>query len=158
MSVKVPIASKEVLKSIARKVNTLFDQPLGDSQFFQKLADEGRLVIVNNQKNNPSTVVEVIPNQGETFYLMSALFNINSANINTIELRNGDTVRETINTLADTVERGNFQLPFDSLIGDGTKSYSIEWTVEGAGSNTVDATLIGYIKPSPTVSSRGTGQ
>ena len=129
-----------------------------DLEFFKKISDEGRLRINEGSFNTASstgTSAEIIPTNGETFYLLSASFNQKQQISGNTNLQN-DGVNRQRNAFAGANINflGQFSIATDSLIGNGVKSYRMRVT-NGAGTNACSGTLVGYIEQSETLSSRG---
>ncbi len=138
------------------------DKAGSDIEFFKILADRGRMVFsTDNTQASTGSFAAIIPNNGETFYFIGGAWEL-AAEIDsaaTIELRNDGISRESVSVLTDLVareERGAWQLKFDSLIGDGSKTYDILMT-ETTNPVVASANIYGYILPSETLSSRGSG-
>ena len=128
-------------------------QPLGDLQFRQELADEGRLVLESATVTSTTVgAVSVTPPTGSTFFFLEAFFSSAQADqLTTLDLVNAGTVVDTIQVLTTTGAEGKFHLSFDKLVGNGSDSFQIDVTLQIAPSTTV--ILCGYLEN--TVSFRG---
>ena len=165
MSVKVPITKADVVgqkstraradqkrRAEFKKQQATIPLPNSDLQFIKNIHDEGRFVLVQGARTTDGTVCSIIPANGTTFYLLGAstsmevITGTGKANLE----RNGELREKHIAIGNNTNTSFNFGLRFDSMIGNGTKAYTIEFT-EGAGNVKINATLYGYFANTPTV-------
>ena len=149
----IPKATPEFDKTEFRSSNS-------DLEFFKRIADEGRLRIDQGSFTTASqtgTAASIIPNPGETFYLIRASYVQKTQISGSIRLQNDGVNREVVTSPgANLTVSGFFGVATDALIGDGVKEYRIR-AGQGAGTNSNSGTIIGYVETSPTRSSRGTG-
>ena len=158
MSVSVPIKPKDKFGFTRSQPEQGQDQkaPQSDLEFLKHLSDKGRLVSATGSRTTTGTLATITPQNGETFYLISAQYNFfSSSTVATIELRNDGTIKSVLTGTSSDTNIGVFAVPFDSLIGNGVKVYDVLVTV--VGTTRVDITINGYILPSETLSSRGSG-
>ncbi len=123
-----------------------------EGDWLKRLADEGKLISVAEATNSDNVeFLTFTPNNGETFYLISASASVTDSTTSQVRLR--------IN--ADIVERVQFSpelqtIPFKStglsVIGDGINTMNMFTTAGASGA------LFGYIENTPVRSSRGTTQ
>jgi len=149
------LSKPEFRKGIAEK------QAGSDIEFFKIMADRGRLVFSDvDTTSNSGSMSAITPNNGDTFYFLGGSWQMFLAGNSegSIELRNDGISRERISHLnQDPVQvRGAWELRFDALIGDGVKSYDLLFT-EVTAAVIATTNIYGYILPSETLSSRGTG-
>ena len=158
VSVKVPIVDKSTTRKRRFPKRDLATKFSSDLAFMKQIADDGRLRIDQGSFNTASstgTSAEIIPNQNETFYLLSASFLQTQQISGSTTLQNDGVVRERSAFAGNNIVLlGEFSLPIDSLIGDGVKSYRMRVT-NGGGTNSCSGTLVGYVESSVTLSSRG---
>ncbi len=145
MSVKVPINKKFV-----KKFKKMFSsESLSESQFIEKLANEGKtLAITETFTGNSAQLLSFTPPQAKTFYLICGRAHDSQANV-------------TWNLSLDGVL-------FESFRFDGQEDQPIEtkFSVVFPSTFTIDVTsavggihrvnLFGYLENSKTISSRGT--
>ena len=133
-----------------------------DLEFIKLLADQGRLVFsTNNTATTTTAFAEIIPLNGETFYFFNSNWSVTTTSggaTGTLEIRNDGVSRESIliPTSSQGITHGVWGLRFDSLVGDGVKQFDAFLT-ESVNPLTANCSISGYILPSETLSSRGTG-
>ena len=134
-----------------------------DIEFFKTLADRGRLVFsTDNTQSSTGTFGAITPQNGETFYFLGGSWQIELGLVSSgeLDLRNDGIVRESISFANSNVDfresNGLWALKFDSLIGNGTRTYDMLFT-ETEAAIVANASIFGYILPSETLSSRGSG-
>ena len=157
VNIQVPITQKDKFGFARSQPEPKITEKTANSdlEFLKQLADQGRLVTATGSRTTTGTLAEIIPQNGETFYLIDAQYNFDSSSaLATIELRNDGTVKSII-TSPGTPIVGFFAVKFDSLVGNGVKQYDV--LVTDVGTTTADVTINGYLLPSETVSSRGSG-
>ena len=122
-------------------------QPLGDLQFRQELADEGRLVLESGTANaTTSAVVSITPPNGTTFFFLEAFFSATSFNGEmTLDLIKAGTIIDQIITEGNIPNNGSFHLPFDKLVGNDSDTMQIDFTLSGVGGN-VTVIICGYFE------------
>ena len=127
-----------------------------DLQFRKDLADEGKLVNNFGSVTGSNVVVQIIPPNGSTFYLLQATGISTSSGVRVIM-----RLRKTINGIVSTEvsKNGTNPINFDlslegfSLVGNGIDSVDV---FSATLLEDYEASIFGYLEPSPTVGSRGT--
>ena len=154
LSVKVPIRKTKLGKRSPQSKK--FQNTTSDLEFLKEISDFGEVIIRSGNRSTTGTAVSFVVPDGKTFYFISGFFQISTQTSGSIRLQNDGVTREDYVGIAGTVEafRGAWQLPTDSLIGDGVKAYTIDVTA-GAGTNRIGGSIVGYIINSETLSSRG---
>ena len=151
MSVTVPIKPKDKfgftrstpeIKSPEQRAQT-------EGQWLKDLADEGKLVMVQEATNTNSTeFLTVTPNPGETFYLISATAAVTDSATSQVQLRLNSDIVERVTFTAEIAS-----IPFKttglSVVGNGINTINLFTTLGAAGS------ILGYVENTPTRSSRG---
>ena len=149
----IKMAKPEFEKGIGEK------QAGSDIEFLKTLADRGRLAFGSGSLVNTGTIASITPLNGETFYFLggSWQFDMGITAGGSIQLRNNGVVREEVSSqsgLEVLMTNGVWVVKFDSLIGNGVKTYDLLFTRDTTVL-TVNASMYGYILPSETLSSRG---
>lgn len=123
-----------------------------DIQFIKQKSDEGNLVFVQGQITATGEVVTYTPATGKTFYLLKARVLFVQANLNnsqTVELRNDGVAKETLRADNDDANSAVYPMEFiltgDKLVGNGSKKYSIECTINPVPTP-VRGHILGYLE------------
>ena len=155
MSVSVPIKQKDKFgfpKSIP-EIQPKEELAQNDIEFLRRIGDDGRFVNRTASLNGIGDVVQFIPIQGDTFYLLEAVATSPvAANKNVALAVTIGGIQSNIKAAflaGETSE--DLTIKGFALIGNGTDSIEIN---NSTGSN-VTATLFGYTEQSRTLSSRG---
>ena len=164
LSVKVPITKPDVVgqkSARARKDQRLREEfkkqqltippPNSNLQYLKNVHDEGRFQIDQSARSTTGTLASIVAPAGMTFYYLGGVWDAKTTNANvTIFLRNdGVTVESHSNQIVPSQIFGTLGLQFDSMIGDGTRAYTLEVTFTGTGS--ARGTIFGYFASTPTV-------
>ncbi len=123
--------------------------PNSDLQYLKNVHDEGRFQISRSQISTTGTICSITPPNGTTFYYLGGVYHVNQISGTTrIELQNDGTIREQHRFTA-TVDTSAFKLglDYDSLIGDGSKAYTLEGSI--ATTAVIDGTIWGYFANTP---------
>ena len=146
--IKVPIG-RGIISQIQEKPQTGITAQ-SELQFFKDLAVDGRLVTNSSTRTTSGTVATIIPPNGSTFYFLEASY---SGQINNVgnpvsfyQLIKDGNVIERIDVKNDQTTSGRFETPFDSLVGNGTRSYDIEFTFDAGQTGNASGTICGYLE------------
>ncbi len=146
--IKVPIG-RGIISQIQEKPQTGITAQ-SELQFFKDLAVDGRLVTNSSTRTTSGTVATIIPPNGSTFYFLEASY---SGQINNVgnpvsfyQLIKDGNVIERIDVKNDQTTSGRFETPFDSLVGNGTRSYDIEFTFDASQTGNASGTICGYLE------------
>ncbi len=146
--IKVPIG-RGIISQIQEKPQTGITAQ-SELQFFKDLAVDGRLVTNSSTRTTSGTVATIIPPNGSTFYFLEASY---SGQINNVgnpvsfyQLIKDSIVLERIDVKNDQTTSGRFETPFDSLVGNGTRSYDIEFTFDAGQTGNASGTICGYLE------------
>ena len=152
-NIKVPIGrgTTQVIGDRQKQQPKRKIQALSDLQFRQELADEGRLVLESGTANSTTAgVVTITPPSGTTFFFTEAFFSAASFNGEmTLDLIKAGSVVDQIITEGNVPSNGSFHLPFDKLVGNGSDTMQIDFTLSGVGGN-VTVIICGYFENTET--------
>ena len=116
--------------------------PHSDLSFLESLAEDSRLIFLENQITASGTLISITPDTGTTFFFLKAsVQNFDDTTTTDITLINAGTTREQI-TLAPG-ERHTFQLPFDRLVGNMSNSFQID---SAEATTQVQGSLYGWVE------------
>ena len=132
-----------------KKQQALIPLPNSDLQFLKNIFDEGRFQLSRSQQVATATISTITPPNGQTFYYLGGVIDVQHLTGTTsIQLENDGNIRERHRYVAIDDSRIDLGLKFDSLIGDGTKAYTL--TTVQSGNAVVDGSIWGYFANTPS--------
>ena len=123
MSVEFDTPANRIIAQQAPKNQFGIDTSLPDIAFLRQLTVQGRMRYTSGSISGLGVVTSFTPSNGETFFLLHAQFTCTSGVAVSVRLDNDDQARSSLSTLFGAVT--TFDVGIDSLVGDGTKSISL---------------------------------
>ena len=126
MSVRLPLQSQKsnaILKKFF-KTNVSQAGASSDLEFLKNLSEQQNLTFDFGVSTGVENMITITPATGTTFYFITATVQSNTGTNRDYALFNDGILRQRV-----TLDGGQiyeFSLPFDRLVGDGTKSYTLE--------------------------------
>ena len=116
---------------------------LPDIAFMRRLSIQGRMRYFQGQVSGAGDIVSFTPANGETFFFLTASVNAETVSAD-IEVLNDGMSRWLQNVHSAVVNLYSINIGIDSLVGDGSKAYSI--TSDGFGGALTNASMIGWVE------------
>ena len=144
--IKVPIGRGIIGQVVEQRMQAKRKtQALGDLQFRQELADEGRLVLESGTVTVTGTAVVITPPTGTTFFFLEAFFSaLQVDQLTTINLVKAGATVDAVTFLTTTGAEGKFHLTFDKLVGNSSDTFQADVINQLATS--VSVTICGYFE------------
>ena len=143
MSIEFDTPANRIIAQQQPKNQFRIDTTLSDLAFLRQCSVSGRLVFVQgSQGSGAGTVAEIIPAEGATLFVYRVVISNTSTTLPTILIQNdGNTRQQVIIPAAVATHDSRF---IDSLVGNGTKSFRVEKTNIGTGTQL--ASIFGWIE------------
>ncbi len=149
VNIKVPIGRGLLSQPEFKK--QIEKEPSNDIEFFKKLTDSGKMIILKGDGASAANIITRIVPQGKTFYLIEATIADEGGGVGAgalVIITGGANISQK---RMDYTGNADLTIKGWSFIGDGTTPIGIR-AITGGEQN---ASLIGYEENTPTTSSRG---
>ena len=142
LSIEFESPANRIISQFAPKNKFAIDTSLSGLALLRRLSIQGRLVFVQGARaGTAGVIVQFTPPNGTTFFFLKATILMGgAASLNTFDINNDGMLREQLLVPFETIITA--QMPMDSLVGNGTKSFEINQTTSNAGGT--EASLFGW--------------
>jgi len=131
-------------------------EDVGDAEFLRDKEVAGNLITVHGTDSATGDAVTTVPATGKTFFIFAASVNITSIDVVTThetraELQNDGAIMDSASIFSSatsdlpTLPKVDFIIVSDSLVGNGSKAYSID-VITNPQSDVVRGTIEGWIE------------